>query len=145
MGMAMKQGMALALVATAALAAAPGTADAATRASYAPAAKTVTLTVADNGRHIWVHRGENVLVRLRVDPRRNPDPTTWWRAIDESGHSLRARPQTAISIRGLTRGRYQAVARGQATLSSSRSVCPQNGTGPTCHSMQGWNVTVDVS
>jgi hypothetical protein len=138
--MAMKQGMALALVATTALVAAPGTADAATRA-----ARTVTLTVADNGRHIRVHKGENVLVRLRVDPRQNPDPTTWWRAIDESGHSLRARPQTAISIRGLTRGRYQAVARGQATLSSSRSVCPQNGTGPTCHSMQGWNVTVDVS
>ena len=107
-------------------------------------ASRVTLTVADNGRQVRVHRGEQVLVRLSVNPRRDPDPTTWWRAIDESGRALQARPQTAIAIRGTTRGRYQAVARGTAVLSSSRAVCPAQNNGPTCHALQGWSVTVDV-
>src|SRR3954453_3831407 len=53
-------------------------------------------------------------------------------------------PQTAMSVRGTTLGRYQAVARGEATLRTSRSVCPRHDTGPACHSMQHWNVTVDV-
>ena len=108
----------------------------------APAAKTITLTAADNGRHIHVHRGEYVLVGLRLDPR--TDPTTWWHAIDESGRPLRTLPQIAMSMRGTTLGRFRAVARGEATLESSRSVCPQHGAGPTCHSMQGWHVTVEV-
>ena len=107
-------------------------------------ASRMTLTVADNGRQVRVHRGEQVLVRLSVNPRRDPDPTTWWRAIDESGRALQARPQTAIAIRGTTRGRYQAVARGTAVLSSSRAVCPAQNNGPTCHALQGWSVTVDV-
>ena len=129
-----------ALVIPAALVATPMAANA-----YATmTARTITLTATDNGRHVRVHRGDTVQVLLRADPRANPDPTTWWRAIDESGPALRALPQTAISIRGTTRGRYRAAARGEATLSSSRPVCPRHGTGPTCHSMQGWNVTVDV-
>ena len=138
--MAIKQTLALALAATAmpvALAAAPGTAEGAT-------VKRITLTIRDNGRHIRVHLGDNVLVRLRVNPHTSPDPTTWWRPIAEDGGSLTVRPQTAMSVRGTTLGRYRAVARGEATLSSTRSVCPQHGNGPTCHSMQGWNVTVDV-
>jgi hypothetical protein len=49
-----------------------------------------------------------------------------------------------MTVRGSTRARYQGVARGEAVLGSSRSVCPQHGTGPTCHSMQGWHVTIDV-
>jgi hypothetical protein len=141
-----------------ALAAASGTAGAATttrsdtaptttvRAAQppAPAVRTITLTAGDNGRRIRVRRGEDVLVRLRVDPRTSPDPATWWRAIGESGRPLTVRPQTAVSVRGLTRGRYQAVAPGEATLSSSRSVCPRHGNRPRCHSVQRWNVTVDV-
>ena len=159
--MAMKQRIALAIAATVvpvALAAASGTAGASTttrseiaptttaRASQTPAraVRRITLTAGDNGRRIRMRRGEYVLVRLRVDPRTSPEPTTWWRAIGESGRPLTARPQTAVSVRGLTRGRYQAVARGEAILSSSRSVCPQHRNGPMCHSMQRWNVTVDV-
>jgi hypothetical protein len=152
--MTLKRRFALAIAATVlpvALAAAPGTADALTAARATqpahppvPAARTITLTAADNGRRIRLHRGENVLVQLRVNLRESPDPTTWWRAIGEAGRALKVRPQTAISIRGTTRGHYQAVARGRAVLSSSRSVCPQRADGPTCHSMQGWNVTIDV-
>ena len=108
------------------------------------AVSSVTLTEADNGRAVRVHMGEQILVRLAVNPRRDPDPTTWWRAVDESGSALQARPQTALAIRGLTRGRYRAVAGGEATLSSSRAVCPPTGPGPACHAMRGWSVTVDV-
>jgi hypothetical protein len=159
--MAMKQPIALAIAATVvavALAAASGTAGASTTTwsetaptttarawqSPAPAVRTTTLTVGDNGRRIRVRRGEDVLVRLRVDPRTSPDPRMWWRAIGEFGRPLTARPQTAVSVRGMTRGRYRAVARGEARLSSSRSVCRRHGNGPTCHSMQRWAVTVDV-
>ena len=109
----------------------------------APAAKTITLTAADNGRIVHVHRGEYVSVRLRLAPR--TDPTTWWHGIGESGRALKVLPQTAMAMRGTTLGRFRAVARGEATLESSRSVCPQHGTGPTCHSMQGWHVTVEVA
>ncbi|WP_433306994.1 hypothetical protein ACQP2F_22305 [Actinoplanes sp. CA-030573] len=111
----------------------------------AAAGRTITVTTADNGKHVRVHKGEYVLVRLRLDPRANPDATTWWRAIRESGRPLQVRPQTAVSVRGTTRGRYKAVAPGSATLSSSRAVCPAHGTTPTCHSMQSWTVTVDVT
>ena len=161
-GMAMKQRIALAIAATVvpvALAAASGTAGASTttrsetthladagpgHADAGPGVRTVTLTARDNGQRIRVRRDEYVLVRLRVDPRTSPDPTTWWRAIGESGRPLTPRPQTAVSVRGMTQGRYQAIAWGKATLSSSRSVCPRHGNGPMCHSMQRWNVTVDV-
>jgi predicted secreted protein len=107
-----------------------------------PPVPTVTLTAADNGRSVRLRRGEDLLVLLQVDP--GTDPTTWWRPIDETGGSLSVLPQTAMSMRGTTAGRYRAVARGEAALSSVRSVCAQHGTGPTCHSMQGWHVTVEV-
>ena len=108
----------------------------------APAAKTITLTAADNGRVVHVHRGEYVSVRLRLAPR--TDSTTWWHGIGESGHALKVLPQTAMAMRGTTLARFRAITRGKATLDSSRSVCPQHGTGPTCHSMQAWHVTVSV-
>jgi hypothetical protein len=112
--------------------------------AVAAPASVVTLTVADNGRQVRVHRGTHIMVRLAVNPHQDPDPTTWWHAVSESGPALRARPQTLMAARGRTLGHYLAVARGTATLSSSRAVCPQTGTGPTCHAMQGWNVTVEV-
>lgn len=166
MGMAMKHGVALVIVATAipvALAVGLGTADATTTAASvkpvptetAPAAgnpalttkpalpvRSITLTDADSGRRVYLRRDTYVLVSLRVGP--HSDSTTWWRGISEHGRALQVRPQTAMSMRGVTLARFQAVARGEATLSSSRAVCPQHGTGPTCHSMQSWSVTVDV-
>src|SRR4051812_41850469 len=133
--MAMKHGIALALAATAipvALAAVAATAAASTTTRAGgghaaavpvsrkpfPAAKTITLTTSDNGRRVHVRRGEDVLVLLQVGPR--TDPTTWWHAIGESGRSLTVLPQTAMSVRGTTLGRYRAVARGEATLQTSR-------------------------
>jgi hypothetical protein len=129
------------------MAVAAGFAAVAVAATPAPAAyphSTITLTGADNGRHVRVHRGEHVIVRLSVDLRRNPDPATWWRSITESGPALRVRPQTLFLVRGVTRSSYQAVARGEATLSSSRAACPPSDHSPTCFAMQGWSVTVDV-
>jgi hypothetical protein len=128
----------VALTATQALAATP------TLSARAALNSTITLTVADNGRHVRVHRGEHITVQLSVDPSRNPDPTTWWRPIDQDGRALRARPQTLLPVRGTTLGRYTAVTRGKATLSSARAVCPQTSNGPTCHAMQRWSITVYV-
>jgi len=106
--------------------------------------KTITLTAADNGRTVHVTRGEEVRVKLAVKLKQNPDPTTWWHAVTESGDALEALPQTLMAMRGVTLGRYRADAKGEATLTSSRAICPQHPGAPTCHSMQGWNVTVDV-
>jgi len=136
----MKHRFALALMATIAL-----TPAAATPAPAAPPGHaSITLTVADNGRHVWVRRGDDVLVWLSVDIRQNPDPATWWRPIDESGPALRARPQIALPVRGSTLGRFRAVARGEATLSSSRALCAPRTNGPVCHAIQGWGVTLHV-
>jgi len=109
-----------------------------------PKPKMITLTVADNGRHIRVPRGEHVMVQLSVKPRRTADPSTWWRAISESGHALQGRPVGTMTPRGVTAGHYFAVRRGEATLSSSRAACPSTANAPTCFAMQGWSVTVDV-
>jgi hypothetical protein len=113
-----------------------------TPAAQGALTSAITLTAADNGRHVRVRRGAHIKVRLLVDP--SQDPTTWWRPVDETGRALRALPQTLPAIRGTTLGRYKAVARGTATLSSARAACPQTGSGPTCHAIQGWTVTVDV-
>lgn len=107
-------------------------------------ASTIALTVADNGRRVRVHRGDHILVHLAVDPSRYPDPASWWGAVAESGRALRARPQTMMPVRGATLGHYRAVARGQATLSSTRPACPPQPSGPTCHALLAWSVTVDV-
>jgi hypothetical protein len=106
--------------------------------------KVIALTVADNGKTIHVVRGEAVMVKLAVTLKQNPDPTTWWHAVTESGDALKALPQTLMAARGVTIARYKAIAKGKATLSSSRAVCPQQSDTPTCHSVQGWQVTIDV-
>jgi len=106
--------------------------------------KTVRLSVADNGKTIHVKRGQQIMVTLAVNLKHNPDASTWWHAVDESGNALKALPQTLMAMRGVTNARYQAVAKGKATLSSSRAVCPQHPGGPTCHSLQGWQVKIDV-
>jgi hypothetical protein len=108
-----------------------------------PEPKTITLRVADNGRHIRVPRGEHVMVQLSVRPRTS-DPSTWWHSIGETGRALRARPVGTMTPRGVTAGHYFAVHRGEATLSSERAACPSTAGSPTCHAMQGWSVTVDV-
>jgi len=128
--------VAMALTAMPALAATPPP------AGYAAMKPAITLTLADNGRHVRAHRGERINVRLSVDP--SWDPSIWWRPIDEDGRALRARPQTLFAMRGTTLGRYTAVARGEATLSSARAACPQTSNGTACHAMLGWSVTVDV-
>ncbi|MEV6845506.1 hypothetical protein [Actinoplanes sp. NPDC051411] len=132
----MKRTMALALTAAAvtALGAAP---------AQAASPKMITLTVADNGRHIRVPRGEHVMVQLKVKGR-DADPSTWWRPIAENGRALQARVVGTMTPRGVTAGHYYAVHRGEATLSSARAACPASSNAPTCFAMQGWSVTVDV-
>jgi hypothetical protein len=103
-----------------------------------------TLTVADNGKTIHVPRGRHILVRLAVNPKQNQDATTWWHGITESGDALKAQSPGIVARPGVTEARYEAIARGEATLSSSRAVCPQHPGAPSCHSMQGWQVTIDV-
>jgi hypothetical protein len=49
-----------------------------------------------------------------------------------------------MNPRGVTNARSAAIAKGEATLSSSRPLGPQNSSAPTCHSMQSWQVTIDV-
>jgi hypothetical protein len=122
--------------------AAPAKAAASAHSPSSP--RMITLTVADNGRHIRVPRGEHVMVQLRVNPRRDVDRTTWWRPISEDGRALQTRVVGTMIPRGVTAGHYYAIRRGQATLSSARSACPVVKNGPTCHAMQGWSVTVDV-
>jgi hypothetical protein len=135
----MKYALALAAM-TATLAAGAAPAQAATHDHI----KMMTLTASDNGRHIRVPVGEHVMVQLTVRPRRDADPTTWWRPIDEHGRALAARPVGTAVVRGMTAGHYLAVRRGEATLSSTRPACPANPDGPTCHAVQGWSVTIDV-
>jgi hypothetical protein len=106
--------------------------------------KMITLTVADNGRHIRVPRGEHVMVRLAVEHRRTADPSTWWRPIAEQGRALQTRPVGTMIPRGVTSGHFYALHPGEATLSSARAACPSSGNAPTCFAMQGWSVTVDV-
>jgi hypothetical protein len=138
----MKLGIAAVAAATATIAiASPGYA----AAEYRPAhPKVITLTAADNGRTVHVVRGEEVRVTLKVKLKQNPDPSTWWRPVTASGDALKALPQTLMARRGVTNGRYRAIAHGEATLSSSRAVCPTRPGAPTCHSMRGWQVTIDV-
>jgi hypothetical protein len=107
-------------------------------------ARTITLTAADNGRHIRVPRGEHVMVQLSVEHRRTADPSTWWRPITEQGRALQARPAGTMTPRGVTAGHFYAVHSGEATLSSARAACPSGNNAPTCFAMQGWSVTVDV-
>ena len=133
----MKRMIALALTAAAVTAAAAAPAQAADP-------KMITLTVADNGRHLRVPLGEHVMVQLRVNPPRDVDPSTWWRPITERGHALQARVVGTMIPRGVTAGHYYAAHRGQATLSSARAACPATDNGPTCFAMQGWSVTLDV-
>jgi hypothetical protein len=106
--------------------------------------KMITLTVADNGRHLRVPRGEHVMVQLSVRPRRTADRSTWWHSISETGRALQARPVGTMIPRGVTAGHYFAVRRGEATLSSARAACPSTAGNPTCFAMQGWSVTIDV-
>ncbi len=106
--------------------------------------RTITLTVADNGKTIHVARGKQVVVKLVVKVKHNPDATTWWHPVTESGEALEALSPALIAHPGVTDARYRAIAKGEATLSSSRAVCPQHSDKPACHSMQGWQVTVDV-
>jgi hypothetical protein len=134
--MTMRRAVALALAATAV------TAVAATPAQAA-SPKMITLTVADNGRHIRVPRGEHVMVQLKVKGR-NADRSTWWRPITEQGRALQVRVVGTMTPRGVTAGHYFAAHRGEATLSSARAACPAATNAPTCFAMQGWSVTVDV-
>jgi hypothetical protein len=110
----------------------------------APYGATVKLTNADNGRHVRVHRGQRISVVLAVDPKQDPEPTTWWHSISEQGAALSVRPQTWMPVRGVTMGRFKAVVRGEATVSSARAVCPSSPNRPICHAVQGWSVVIDV-
>jgi hypothetical protein len=105
----------------------------------------ITLTVADNGRHIRVPPGGHIMVQLKVDQRRTADPSTWWRPITENGRALQTRVVGTMIPRGVTAGHYVATHRGEATLSSTRAACPSsNSAQPACFAMQGWSVTIEV-
>lgn len=106
--------------------------------------KVITLTVADNGKTIHVVLGEQVAVRLAVKLKHNPTAATWWHAVTESGETLKVLPSKSMAQRGVTKARYDAVAPGNATLSSSRTGCPSHPGTPTCHSMQSWQVSIEV-
>jgi hypothetical protein len=106
--------------------------------------KVLTLVAADNGRTIHVSRGEQIMVKLAVKVKQSPDPKTWWRPVTVSGDALKALPQTLMARRGMTLARYRVVGSGQAKLSSSRPICPQEPDAPACHSMLGWQVTLDA-
>lgn len=133
----------LALVALAAAIAAPAS-PATAAAGYGPHPAPVKLINADSGRHVRVHRGQRISVVLTADPAQHPDPTTWWHPIAEQGAALSVQPQTWMPARGVTMARFTAVARGEATLSSARAVCPSSPDRPTCHALQGWSVSIDV-
>jgi hypothetical protein len=132
---------AAALLPAAAAAPAPAFADAAV-AVHARVA--ITLTVADNGRTIRVRRGQQIDVLLKVDPRQFPDRSTWWSGIVEYGAALSVRPQTQMLVRGAAGADFRAVGHGEAALSSTRRPCPAVPGKPTCHSMQAWQVMVEV-
>jgi hypothetical protein len=108
-----------------------------------PHGRTVRLTAADNGRTIRVARGEQIDVTLAVKPAAD-DATTMWHPIAESGRALTELSPPFFTPRGVTEARYLAAARGKATLTSSRAVCPQHPGAPSCHAMLGWRVTVRV-
>ncbi len=106
--------------------------------------KVFTLTVHDNGKTIRVSPGEQIRITLAVDLKQNPDASTWWHAVTQSGGALKPMPQTLMAARGVTNARYQAIAKGRSMLSSSRAVCPSRSGAPACHSMQGWQVKITV-
>jgi hypothetical protein len=103
--------------------------------------RDVRLDTGDNGRAIRVCDGDRIDVALRA-PMRGP----LWSPIHVDGDAVqmdRHHPRV-FPARGMTVGFFVAVHRGQATLTSTRPVCPPNPGGPTCHSMQGWKVDVTV-
>src|SRR3954452_21464889 len=106
--------------------------------------RVINLTVHDNGKTIRVSRGEQIRVTLAVDLKQNPDASTWWHTVTESGGALKPLPQTLMAARGVTNARYQVIAKDRATLSSSRAVCPSHWGAPACHSMQRWQVKITV-
>jgi len=115
------------------------------RTSYC-ARGTVTLTAADEGHRVCVRHGARVHVVLQVDPTVYPYPEQWWTAVVVSGRGLTPdlggpRPMPA---RGVTLAYFKAIGHGRATLSSTRSPCPPNPTGPACHVLVRWSATVVV-
>lgn len=103
-----------------------------------------SLGVTDNGRRFCVQLQSQIAVALSEDPSPYSGRSQRWSAIRESGRALQERSQPIVATPGTTLGRFQAIKRGVATLSSTRAVCPPNNGGPTCHSVQGWQVTIVV-
>jgi hypothetical protein len=100
--------------------------------------------VADNGRRICVHRGDQITVALMVDPAQNPYPQQWWSAITVTGRAVKVIPRGILPVRGATLGLFTAVVRGHARLASIRPLCPPSLDAPACHSLRVWSVAIAV-
>lgn len=100
-----------------------------------------SLTEADSGRTLQVHKGDRLSIALREPAGFSP----WSRMASSDGTVLLPVVDTrAAAVRGVTIGSFQAVAPGTAQLTSSATQdCPQ---GAACTALaRGWTVTVQVS
>jgi hypothetical protein len=99
-----------------------------------------SLTDADVGRTLQVHKGDRLSVALHEPAGFSP----WSRLASSDGTVLLPVVDTrAAAVRGVTLGSFQAVAPGTAQLTSTTAQdCPQ---GPCPAIARAWTVTVQVS
>jgi len=83
-------------------------------------------------------------VTLSVDPTVYPDPANWWTPIAESGSALGRLPINFLPVRGTTVALFQAITPGQATVTSTRSICLADSVTCTGTAIMLWRVTVNV-
>jgi hypothetical protein len=84
----------------------------------APAAGTVTITLADNGKTFCVRVGDKLRIYLR-----GTDSSRWLRPVASSG-SLEPSPDPAGALaRGVTGGSFAAIRPGQVLVTSVRPPC----------------------
>src|SRR2546423_14316099 len=67
-----------------------------------PNARSIALTIDDNGRTLCLIRGQRLSVFLRVDPQRWPNPQNWWTHPKASGNALTDTTVAAPVARGVT-------------------------------------------
>jgi hypothetical protein len=96
------------------------------------------LTEVDAGSTYCVRLGGTVTLVL------HGAPDQLWRPVTLTGDALAARPAAEPPMAGLSAA-YSAVKAGQAQMSSTRPGCPPaKPGGVSCHSVQGFQVTVIV-
>jgi hypothetical protein len=105
---------------------------------------TISLDDRANGRHLRVCKGARLTVVLHAPDADSPD--TWWQPITTDGRAIQPDPYHPhiLPARGVTVGFFRASHHGEATLRSTRRVCPTGPTGPTCHAVLSWQVDVAI-